>query len=166
MAGDNKNSTSVIGSTNAYHRSVVTSVVIITIVIAAVLCVIYFWFRINSGTRGAMREARDIRIAMKMKAVEQYGLGGKLYEPSAGNGMSKGMEEEILKMADADGNIAQPQASDATIVQGALEKSNVQIVREMVELIHNHRMYEANAKAITTQDTMLDKSVNEVGPVG
>ena len=67
---------------------------------------------------------------------------------------------------DADGNIAQPQASDAVIVQGALEKSNVQIVREMVELIHNHRMYEANAKAITTQDTMLEKSVNEVGPVG
>ena len=67
---------------------------------------------------------------------------------------------------DAEGNLPQPQAADGLIVQGALEKSNVQIVREMVELIHNHRMYEANAKAITTQDTMLDKSVNEVGPVG
>ena len=69
-------------------------------------------------------------------------------------------------VADEEGNLAQPVASDAVIVQGALEKSNVQIVREMVELIHNHRMYEANAKAVTTQDTMLDKSVNEVGPVG
>ena len=67
---------------------------------------------------------------------------------------------------DADGNIAQPQVSDAVIVQGALEKSNVQIVREMVELIHNHRMYEANSKAVTTQDTMLEKSVTEVGSVG
>ena len=69
-------------------------------------------------------------------------------------------------VADEEGNLAQPVVSDAVIVQGALEKSNVQIVREMVELIHNHRMYEANAKAVTTQDTMLDKSVNEVGPVG
>ena len=69
-------------------------------------------------------------------------------------------------VADADGNIAQPQASNAVIVQGALEKSNVQIVREMVELIHNHRMYEANAKAVSTQDTMLEKSVTEVGSVG
>ena len=67
---------------------------------------------------------------------------------------------------DEEGNLAQPQASDAVIVQGALEKSNVQIVREMVELIHNHRMYEANAKAVTTQDTMLEKSVTEVGSVG
>ena len=69
-------------------------------------------------------------------------------------------------VADAEGNLAQPVASDAVIIQGALEKSNVQIVREMVELIHNHRMYEANAKAVTTQDSMLDKSVNEVGPIG
>ena len=69
-------------------------------------------------------------------------------------------------VADEEGNLAQPVASNAVIVQGALEKSNVQIVREMVELIHNHRMYEANAKAVTTQDSMLDKSVNEVGAVG
>ena len=72
----------------------------------------------------------------------------------------------FFAVADEEGNVAQPVVSDAIIVQGALEKSNVQIVREMVELIHNHRMYEANAKAVTTQDTMLDKSVNEVGPVG
>ena len=64
---------------------------------------------------------------------------------------------------DAEGNIAQPQVANGEIIQGALEKSNVQIVREMVELIHNHRVYEANAKAVTTQDSMLDKSVYEVG---
>ena len=44
-----------------------------------------------------------------------------------------------------------------------LEKSNVEIVREMVELIENHRLYEANSKAVTTQDTMLDNSVNQIG---
>ena len=70
----------------------------------------------------------------------------------------------FVQVPDADGNVAQPQPSqNAWVVQGALEKSNVQIVREMVELIHNHRMYEANAKAVTTQDDMLDKSVNSVG---
>ena len=69
----------------------------------------------------------------------------------------------FVQVPDAEGNVAQPQASDGAIIQGALEKSNVQIVREMVELIHNHRMYEANAKAVTTQDSMLEKSVNSVG---
>ena len=69
-------------------------------------------------------------------------------------------------VTDNNGNVAQPQQATGEIIQGALEKSNVEIVREMVELIHNHRMYEANAKAVITQDTMLDASVNKVGAVG
>ena len=60
-------------------------------------------------------------------------------------------------------NNAQPEPATGEIVQGMLEKSNVEIVREMVELIHNHRLYEANSKAVTTQDTMLDNSVNQIG---
>ena len=66
-------------------------------------------------------------------------------------------------VADANGNIAQPQPATGQILQGMLEKSNTQIVNEMVELIHNQRMYEAGSKAVTTQDTMLDASVNQVG---
>ena len=60
-------------------------------------------------------------------------------------------------------NNAQPQPATGEVMQGMLEKSNVEIVREMVELIHNHRLYEANSKAVTTQDAMLDNSVNQVG---
>lgn len=60
---------------------------------------------------------------------------------------------------------AQPRPASGEILQGILEKSNTAIVYEMVELIHNHRMYEANAKALTTQDTMLDTSVNQVGNI-
>ncbi len=69
-------------------------------------------------------------------------------------------------VTDAEGNIAQPQPATGEVLQGCLEKSNTAIVSEMVELIHNHRMYEANAKAVTTQDTMLDASVNQVGRIG
>ena len=61
---------------------------------------------------------------------------------------------------------AQPRPASGELIQGALEKSNTSIVYEMVELIHNQRMYEANAKAVTTQDTMLDTSVNQIGNVG
>jgi flagellar basal-body rod protein FlgG len=60
-------------------------------------------------------------------------------------------------------NDAQPEPATGEVMQGMLEKSNVEIVREMVELIHNHRLYEANSKAVTTQDTMLDNSVNQIG---
>ena len=58
---------------------------------------------------------------------------------------------------------AVPQAATGEILQGTLEKSNTSIVYDMVELIHNHRLYEANAKAVQTQDSMLEASVTQVG---
>ena len=60
---------------------------------------------------------------------------------------------------------AQPRPASGELLQGALEKSNTSVVYEMVELIHNQRLYEANAKAVQTQDSMLDKSVNSVGSI-
>jgi flagellar basal-body rod protein FlgG len=60
---------------------------------------------------------------------------------------------------------AEPQPATGNIVQGVLERSNVNVVSEMVDLIDNYRIYEANSKAVTTQDTMLDHSVNEVGRI-
>jgi len=40
--------------------------------------------------------------------------------------------------------------------QGTVESSNVKLVNEMVDLITAQRAYEANSKAITTADSMLD----------
>jgi flagellar basal-body rod protein FlgG len=42
-----------------------------------------------------------------------------------------------------------------TIAQGYLEMSNVSVVEEMVNMIVAQRAYEANSKAITTSDQML-----------
>ena len=58
---------------------------------------------------------------------------------------------------------ARPVPATGEIQQGLLERSNTNVVSEMVELINNYRVYEAGSKAVTTQDAMLDKSVNDVG---
>ena len=42
-----------------------------------------------------------------------------------------------------------------TVVQGALEGSNVNVVEELVSMIETQRAYEMNAKAISTTDAML-----------
>jgi flagellar basal-body rod protein FlgG len=49
-----------------------------------------------------------------------------------------------------------------TIVQGALESSNVNSVKELVELIETQRAYEMNSKAISTADSMLQYLNNNV----
>lgn len=58
---------------------------------------------------------------------------------------------------------ARPQPATGSVEQGVLEMSNANVINEMVELIDNYRIYEANSRAVTTQDTMLDHSVNQVG---
>ncbi|MCB1741372.1 MAG: flagellar basal-body rod protein FlgG [Gammaproteobacteria bacterium] len=42
-----------------------------------------------------------------------------------------------------------------TLVQGALETSNVNVVEELVNMIETQRAYEINSKAIATADAML-----------
>ncbi len=49
------------------------------------------------------------------------------------------------------------------ILQGALEKSNVNIIKEMVEMIQCSRAYETNQKTFQFQDEALNKVVTEVG---
>jgi len=49
------------------------------------------------------------------------------------------------------------------VVQGFLEKSNVNIVREMVDMIEVQRSYEANQKSVLTHDQTLGKLINDVG---
>lgn len=43
-----------------------------------------------------------------------------------------------------------------TVVQGALEASNVNVVEELVGMIETQRAYEMNSKAISTTDQMLE----------
>ena len=50
-----------------------------------------------------------------------------------------------------------------TVIQGSLEASNVNSVKEMVDLITVNRTYEANQRIIQAIDTTLQRSAQDVG---
>jgi len=52
------------------------------------------------------------------------------------------------------------------IIQGFLENSNIQAVREMVELVALSRAYEANARMVQIHDETLGRAVNEIARRG
>lgn len=54
----------------------------------------------------------------------------------------------------------------AQVLQGYIEQSNVNSVREMVNLITITRAYEAGQKMIQSSDTIMESAVNSVGRVG
>jgi flagellar basal-body rod protein FlgG len=58
---------------------------------------------------------------------------------------------------------AQPVPATGDIQQGMLEKSNSNVVSEMVSLINNYRIYEAGSKAVTSQDDALQRATTQVG---
>jgi flagellar basal-body rod protein FlgG len=53
--------------------------------------------------------------------------------------------------------------NELKVEQGFLEKSNVNIIREMVDMIEVQRSYEANQKTVQTHDGTLGRLINEVG---
>lgn len=55
--------------------------------------------------------------------------------------------------------------SEATVRQGIIESSNVNVVSEMVNMITISRAYQAGQKIINAVDETLDKAVNQVGKV-
>jgi flagellar basal-body rod protein FlgG len=54
----------------------------------------------------------------------------------------------------------------ATLMQGHLERSNVNAVQEMVEMIEAMRAYESNQRAIMAQDETLNTLISQVGRFG
>lgn len=54
---------------------------------------------------------------------------------------------------------------DAEVKQGYIENSNVNSIKEMVNLLELYRTYEANQKVVSSYDSTLDKAVNQIGRV-
>lgn len=75
--------------------------------------------------------------------------------------------DALLRLGDA-GWRATPESGEPVAAEGFavvdrhLERSNVNAVAEMVELIQVQRAYEANQRAVLAHDEMLGKAVNEV----
>ena len=67
--------------------------------------------------------------------------------------------ESLYMVSEASGNVqtGNPTTDQfGSVNQGMIELSNVALVTEMVDLITAQRAYEANSKAITTADSMLN----------
>jgi len=63
-------------------------------------------------------------------------------------------------------SLAQPQAANPYVIaQGYLEMSNVEIGREMVDMLSIFRTYESNQRMLSMIDETVGKAVNEIGRI-
>ncbi|MFQ6604267.1 MAG: flagellar basal-body rod protein FlgG [Fidelibacterota bacterium] len=86
-------------------------------------------------------EVGQLELVTFMNPAGLRAIGGNLYEATESSGQpSYGTPGE-------DGY--------GTVLQGYLEKSNVDVVQEMINLIVSQRAYEINSKAVKTSDELL-----------
>lgn len=70
------------------------------------------------------------------------------------------IKDNLFKESELSG---QPFPAECQIIQGSIEQSNVNPIKEMINLITALRAYEANQKCIQTHDDTLGKAVNDIG---
>ncbi len=75
----------------------------ITLIIAG--GVIWFYLTASVASQKALREAKNVRMAMKMLAIEQYSTGGTIFDPKQKDGMIPGGAERLRALSEADGKV-------------------------------------------------------------
>ncbi|MDI6799685.1 MAG: flagellar hook-basal body protein [Actinomycetota bacterium] len=88
-------------------------------------------------------------------------------EKAEGEGQAKALKTQDVFKKEGNGLFSaasEPAAATGfQVVQGTVETSNVDLAREMTEMIATFRAYEANQQAISSHNETLGKAVNEVG---
>lgn len=119
------------------------------------------------GTDGFIRVDRDIPITISDKGeVSQRGETKgfiKIADFKKPYKMVRTGDSGLKPLLPDNPEIKSPGFS---VRQGYLEGSNVNLIKNMVEMIAAYRNFEADSKALQAQDQTLDKSVNQVGRIG
>lgn len=95
---------------------------------------------------GETKEAGNMTISRFANAEGLKPLGNNLYAESPASGTPTSIQPGT--------------AGSALIRQGFLESSNVEVVKEMVDMIASQRAYEIISKSIKTSDEMLRTATN------
>lgn len=78
----------------------------------------------------------------------------RIVVPTGGDGIEK-VGNNLLNF--------NPQPTQPEVEQYALENSNVNVVREMVELISAYRAYESNQRLIVAEDSITERLISDLG---
>lgn len=120
------------------------------------------------GTEGFIRVDRDIPVTITNK--------GEVIQQGESKGVIKVTDfKKPYNMYRCGDNRFRPlvpseessvESAGYVMRQGYLEGANVDVIRNMVQMISAYRNFEADQKAIHAQDETLEKAVNQVGRLG
>ncbi len=81
-------------------------IILLVFVILAIIGVpIFACFRISSGAHIALREAKNVKLAMQMLDIEYYAEDTSVYDAERPDGLKKGAKERIDDILEQDGEV-------------------------------------------------------------
>lgn len=117
----------------------------------------------NGQPVGAPSPIQAGREEIKLQSDGSFALNGQNYRFATADFADYSQLEKIGdNLYQGDNPV---QSGDIAVKQSSLEKSNVNVINEMVNMMTTMRTFESNQKVIQSIDETLGKAVNEVGTV-
>ena len=89
-----------------HRRRMIRMAVIIGVIVLAAACFIaFFIFNVHSKGRFALREAKNIRLALVATDIELYPAGNSIYAPERASGLAPGVMDSVKRLADVNGEV-------------------------------------------------------------
>ncbi|MGN1204293.1 MAG: hypothetical protein ACI4SA_04465 [Lachnospiraceae bacterium] len=81
--------------------------IFVIVIVVALLsgAVAFTYFYVTTEARLALREAKNVKLALDMLNIEYYGLGKSVYDPSKQDGLSANVEKQVADIVDHKGRI-------------------------------------------------------------
>ncbi len=87
------------------RRLLLTRRVLIVIVTLLVITATAIFFKVSTEAHQILREAKNVRVCMRLLSIESYGMGTSIFDPNGKNGFAKGVEEQVAELSKEDGEV-------------------------------------------------------------
>ncbi|OFH98051.1 flagellar basal-body rod protein FlgG [Clostridium acetireducens DSM 10703] len=115
----------------------------------------------NNGNISILNDNKRVVGRFKLKLVDFQGNGNQ----NDYRGLKKVGDNLYRLPENQEVPIRVVENNNITVIQSSLEKSNINAINEMVNMITTMRSFETNQKIVQSIDETLSKSANEVGSV-
>ena len=114
-------------------RYVRAALIILFVLFLSVPCFLYF--KIQTGSHLALREAKNVKLAFELLSVEYYAEGKSVYSPRHRDGIEDEVKERVLETTENKGNIRilSYDKNRRTVMAFVYETDNYQVTYYMDE---------------------------------
>jgi hypothetical protein len=100
----------------------ITAIIVLVILIIGIPAFAYF--RVSTKAHMALREAKNVKIAITMLDIEYYAQGASIYAPTRADGLKKGAVADIWETVGFEGDVVLRAYDKSTRTVEALTYTN------------------------------------------